>query len=54
MRVRSPRLASGSIESLGTERCRPLLERLRRDLGLSDGVRLTATLHNVLVHALGG
>jgi hypothetical protein len=30
----------------------PMLERLRRDLGLPDGV-LTATLHNILVYALG-
>jgi hypothetical protein len=29
-----------------------MLERLRRDLGLPDGV-LTATLHNILVYALG-
>jgi hypothetical protein len=32
---------------------RPLLERLRRDLGLSDGSHLKAKLHNMLVYGPG-
>ena len=32
---------------------RPLLDRMRRDLGLTDGSRLRADLHNMLVYGPG-
>ena len=32
---------------------RPLLDRMRRDLGLTDGFRLKAELHNMLVYGPG-
>jgi hypothetical protein len=31
----------------------PMLDRVRRDLGLGDGVQLTASLHNMLVYEPG-
>ena len=40
-------------ESRWTRTLTPMLEHVRRDLGLPDGVQLTAALHNLLVYEPG-